>query len=345
VGLLRGGKLIRLIPAPVIIGFTAGIAAIIFSGQVKDFFGLAIPHLPAEVAGKWAQYVMHAGTVSGLTTAIGLLTIGIIVVGRMAKFPFPPAILGVVASGVMVWGLNLPVETIASKFGGIPQGLPQFHGADILAGLTVANMVALLPSALTIALLGGIESLLSALVADGLTGDRHKSNIELVAQGLANIASVLFGGIAATGAIARTGTNIKSGAQTPVSGMVHSVFLLGVMVFLAPLAGHIPLAALAGVLFVVSWDMSEKHHVAKLIRERKPAALIMATTLLLTVFADLTYAVVLGTLLALSFNHAHKLRHVLGGRETVALLENPEIEERRRFLRRRNRETAHPHKH
>lgn len=326
-GLLRLGRFIRLIPMPVIIGFTAGIAAIIFSGQIKDFFGLAIAHPPAEMAEKWVAYAHAAGTAQGMTTAIGLFTVSIIVIGRSLKLPFPPAIIGVVASALLVWGLQLPVETITSRFGGIPREFPPFQGLTILSSLSMDTMVKLLPDALAIAMLGGIESLLSALVADGLTGDKHKSNIELVAQGIANIASVLFGGIAATGAIARTGTNIKSGAQTPVSGMVHALFLLGVMLFLAPMAGQIPLAALAGVLFVVSWDMSEKHHVWALLKKRRSAAIVMTITLLLTMFVDLTYAVVIGTALGLAFAHRHRLTHLLGARETTALFEQPEVAE------------------
>lgn len=313
-GLLRLGNLMKYIPAPVVVGFTAGIAAIIFSGQIKEFFGLNILHLPASAPAQWEAYAHSFSTLNLTTTAVAVLALALIVAMRALKSPIPPAIMAVMVCSLLVYGMGLPVETIGSKFGGIPQQLPQFSWPQI----TYARVHELLPSAITIALLAAIESLLSALVADGLSGDKHKSNAELVGQGVANIASVLFGGIAATGAIARTGVNVKSGGQTPVSGMVHAAFLLAVMLLLAPLASQIPLAALAAVLFITSWDMSERHHVARLIHEHKAPALVMATTFFLTVFVDLTQAVLAGTLMSLVLTHH---RTMLNPKEALKLLE------------------------
>lgn len=315
-GTFRLGRLVRYIPPPVIIGFTAGIAAIIFSGQVKDFFGLAIPKLPADFLHQWLAYAHTLATLNGPTVALGILALAIITAGRELKLPIPPAIIAVIATAMLVWALNLPVETIGTRFGGIPQHFPGFQGSAMLASLNLATVQSLLPDAITIAMLGAIESLLSALVADGMTGNKHNSNTELIAQGLANIASVLAGGIAATGAIARTGLNIRTGAQSPTSGMVHSIFLLVVMLILAPLASFIPLAGLAAVLFVVSWDMSEKHQVRRLLHEHKAPAVIMLVTLLLTVFSTLSTAVAVGTALAFLLTHGH---HVLRPRQAVEL--------------------------
>jgi SulP family sulfate permease len=303
-GFLRLGKYIRLIPAPVVIGFTAGIAIIIFSGQVRDFFGLPLTNLPADAPHQWLAYAHVLGNFSPMPTAIGLMALGIIIICRGLDTPIPPAILAVIVCTAATWWLDLPVTTIGSKFGGIPQQLPHFQGSDIYAAATLNRLRELIPSALTIAFLAGIESLLSALVADKLSNDHHKPDTELIAQGVANIASVLLGGIAATGAIARTGVNIRAGAHTPVAGMVHALFLLAVMLTLAPLANHIPLAVLAAVLFVTAWDMSEKRHIPSLLKGPRLHLVMFTATLAATVLVDLTTGVALGIFIAM-LGHFH----------------------------------------
>lgn len=301
-GLLRLGHHIRLIPAPVVVGFTMGVAFIIFSGQVRDFLGLPIPVLPADSLHQWALYARALNAFNPATTGIGLMALGIIMLCRGIGTPVPPAILAVAACTAVVWGLDIPVTTIGSKFGGIPQQLPTFQGGAIWDAITPGLLRDLIPSAFVIAFLAGVESLLSALVADRMSHDTHKPDTELVAQGFANIASVLFGGIAATGAIARTGVNIRAGARTPVAGMIHALFLLAVMLTLAPLANHIPLAALAAVLFVTSWDMSEKHHVPGLVRGPRLPLVIFLATLLGTVAIDLSTGIAFGIFIALLGN-------------------------------------------
>lgn len=303
-GLMRVGKYIRLIPAPVVIGFTAGIAFIIFSGQVRDFFGLPLGALPADALHQWALYLPAFSGFNPATTGIGLVGLGAMVVLRALGAPVPPAIVAVALCTALVWAWDVPVATIGSTFGGIPQQMPAFKGAEIWQALSPALLLQLLPSAFTIAFLAGIESLLSALVADKMSGDHHKPDTELIGQGAANIASVLFGGIAATGAIARTGVNARAGARTPIAGMVHALFLLAVMLALAPLADHIPLAGLAAVLFMTSWDMSEKHHLPGLMKGPRLNLAIFLVTLLATVAIDLTSGVALGIAVAVA-GHFH----------------------------------------
>ena len=298
-GMLRLGKYVRLLPAPVVVGFTAGIAFIIFSGQLKDFFGFPIARLPADTFHQWLAYAHNAARIDGPTTATAILGLGLMVLLRAVRCPVPPPILAVAACTVAVWAAALPVTTIASRFGGIPQQLPQFIGWGVIAeGFAPARLLDLLPSVAAIAFLAGVESLLSALVADKMTGDHHKPNAELVAQGLANIGSVLLGGIAATGAIARTGVNARAGAATPVAGMVHAGALLAVMLAFAPLAGHIPLAALAAVLVMTSWDMSERRHLPQLLRGPRLPLAVFGVTFAATVGVNLTAGVVLGSALA-----------------------------------------------
>ncbi|MEJ5185057.1 MAG: SulP family inorganic anion transporter, partial [Rectinemataceae bacterium] len=290
------GKLIKYIPYPVTTGFTTGIGLLIFTQQIKDFLGLSIEHPSPEFFERWAQYVENFSTFNLTAFGIGVLTIVLILLVRK----FYPAIPASVASVAIVTLLTLlariPVETVGSRFGAIPAGFPPLQ----FPALKWSTFRAVFSDAFTIAMLAAIESLLSAVVADGMTGDRHKSNAELVAQGIGNIASALFGGIPATGAIARTATNIKAGARSPVSGMVHAMVLLAFMLFLSPVASIIPLASLAGVLIVVAFDMSDLERFMRIIR-RAPRSdiIVLLTTFVITVVIDLTAAVEIGVLLAI----------------------------------------------
>ncbi len=293
-GIFRLGSLIKYIPHPVTTGFTTGIGVLIFSSQMKDFFGLAMKDVPPEFFDKWEAYFHHLNTINPITVGIGVMALVAILSTRRFSPRIPGPVVGVVLASVAVWMFGLNVETIGSKFGGIPSTLPHL----VIPTVTLAQIKLLLPDAMTIALLAGIESLLSCVVADGMTGDKHNSNMELTAQGVANIASVLFGGIPATGAIARTVTNIRSGGQTPVAGMIHALVLVAFILFLAPLASYIPLASLAAVLLVVSWDMSELHKFIRLFKAPKSDSSVMLLTFALTVIIDLTVAVYVGVLLA-----------------------------------------------
>ncbi|HOK00161.1 MAG TPA: sulfate permease [Termitinemataceae bacterium] len=294
-GLSGLGRLIKFIPYPVTTGFTTGIALLIFSQQVKDFLGLSIEKVSPEFFEKWVQYIENIGSFNPLTLTVGMGTI-LIIVGIRRFFPrIPASVVGVTIATLVCVIFRLPVETIGSRFGAIPASLPLPH----IPSFQWATLRAVFPDAVTIALLAAIESLLSAVVADGMTGDRHKANMELVAQGVGNIASALFGGIPATGAIARTATNIKSGAQSPIAGMVHALTLLLFVLFLAPLASVIPLVSLSAVLMVVAWDMSELHRFVSIIRKSpRSDMIVLLTTFALTVLIDLTVAVEVGVVLA-----------------------------------------------
>ena len=293
-GALRLGTFVKFIPYPVTVGFTTGIAVIIFASQIKDLFGLTLQGKePGEFAAKLEVLTGAAGTVNAAAVTLAILTIGVILGLRRLRPHWPGMLVAVVAASVGTFVLGLPIETIGSRFGGIPSMLP----APSLPDMSLAKMLAVLPDALSFALLGAIESLLSAVVADGMTGRRHRSNCELVAQGVANIASALFGGVCATGTIARTATNVRAGAHGPVAGMLHSAFLLGFMLLAAPLAAYIPLAALAGVLAVVAWNMAEKHEFMTLLRSSRGDAVVLLSTFLLTVFRDLMEGIVVGTAL------------------------------------------------
>lgn len=290
VGLLRLGTFIKYIPFPVTVGFTAGIAVIIFASQIKDLLGLTLPgQEPGALLPKLMALGMALPTFNVATVVVSVLTIGMLIALRRFRPHWPGMLIAVSLASVAVWLLDLPVETIGTRFGGIPQILP----APALPAVSIDKIVEVLPAALSFALLGCIESLLSAVVADSMSGRRHRSNCELVAQGLANIASPLFGGFCVTGNIARTATNIRSGARGPVSGMLHSVFLLGFMLVAAPLASFIPLAALAAVLAVVAWNMAEKHEFATLLRSRGDAVVLLVT-FLLVIFRDLTEGILAG---------------------------------------------------
>ena len=291
IGYLRLGTYIKFIPYPVTVGFTAGIAIIIFSGQIVELFGLKLagPE-PGPLLPKLMAIGQAAGTVNISATLVAVLTIVTIVAVKRWRPGWPGMLIAVGLASLVVALLALPAETIGTRYGGIPRSLP----FPTLPTLSMGKIVAVLPDAIAFALLGAIESLLSAVVADGMTGRRHRSNCELVAQGFANIASALFGGICVTGTIARTATNVRAGAHGPVSGMLHSLFLLVFMLVAAPLASYIPLAALAGVLAVVCWNMFEKQAFATLLRASRGDALVLLATFLIVVFRDLTEGIVVG---------------------------------------------------
>ncbi len=293
-GLLRLGGLIRLIPQPVLVGFTAGIAVIIFASQIKELLGLDIAREPAALLPKLAAIGQALPSASPLAIAVAAASLAIIILQRRYRPTWPGLLFAVAAAALAVWSLHLDVATIGTRFGGVPSGLP----APSLPDISVERLIKLLPDALAIALLGAIESLLSAVVADGMTGRRHRSNGELVAQGFANMAAASFGGMPATGTIARTATNIRAGARGPASGMLHAVYLLAFMVVAAPLAFHIPLAALAAVLAVVCWNMAEKKEFAHLLMGSWRTAIVLLATFLLTIFVDLIVGIGAGTILA-----------------------------------------------
>jgi SulP family sulfate permease len=293
-GLFGFGTAVRFIPRPVVVGFTNGIALVIASTQLRDFFGLQIDHIPGEFVPRLSALLAHAGTWSPAATALAVSAlVGMILAVRYLP-RIPPYILALVGGTAVVAALGLPVETVGTRFGGIPAGLPAVHLPQFRPELVLA----LLSPALTVAMLGAIESLMSAVVADRLGGDRHNPNVELVAQGVANIVSPLIGGLPATGAIARTATNIRSGARTPVAGIIHSIVLLVILLVGAPLAAHIPLAVLAAILLVVAYNMGEWSEIPELLRLSKTDVAVWLATFTLTVLADLTVAVEVGMILA-----------------------------------------------
>lgn len=300
-GYLRLGTYIKFIPYPVTVGFTAGIAVIIFSSQLINMFGLRLSVAePGPILQKLPVIWHHLPTFSPLSVAFCLTTIIFITVLKKFRPNWPAMSFAIVIGGTLTAAFNIDIVTIGSKFGTMPSSLPM----PTLPDFSLQKIQDVLPNAITFTLLGAIESLLSAVVADGMTGRRHRSNCELVAQGAGNIASALFTGICVTGAIARTATNIRAGARSPISGMLHSVFLLLFLVVAAPLADYIPLACLAAILAIVSWNMIEKHAIAMLLRASAGDALVLLTTFLLTVFRDVTEAIIVGFALgALLFIH------------------------------------------
>ncbi len=293
-GLLRMGGLIKFIPFPVTTGFTTGIAVVIFSTQIKDLLGLRMEAPPAEFLAKWNAYLSHTHTINPAAAGIGCGVIVAVVLMRRYWPRIPAMLIAMIAATVVSTALNLDVETIGNRFGDLPRTLPR----PWLPSLAHVDFRELISPALTVALLAAIESLLSATVADGMTGGRHRPNVELIAQGFGNIASAVFGGIPATGAIARTATNVKSGAKTPVAGMIHALTLALLLLFFAPWAKMIPLAALAGILVVVSYNMSEIGHFRRLLRAPRSDVMVLLCTFALTVFVDLTVAVEVGVVLA-----------------------------------------------
>lgn len=288
------GTWIKYIPQPVITGFTAGIAVIIFSTQIKDLLGLQMGAVPGEFFEKVGAYAAHLTTFSPQATLIAAVALAIIILLRKFAPRWPGFLIAVLVGSLMAWAFDLPVTTIGSQFGDLPRGLPMPELPDV----SWDKLKAIVPSAFTIAFLAGVESLLSAVVADGMTGRRHRSNCELVAQGVANFTSTLFGGLPATGAIARTATNIRSGARSPVAGMMHAVFLLLFMFLLAPLISYVPLATLAAVLVIVAWNMSEIDRFKYLMRAPVGDRLVLLLTFGLTVMIDLTVAISVGVVLA-----------------------------------------------
>lgn len=308
VGWLRLGTFIKFIPFPVTVGFTAGIAVIIFASQLRELLGLVLdgPE-PGPLLEKLPALWSALPSASPAAIALSLGTAAVIVALRVLRPHWPGMLLGVAGASVATAALGLNVSTIGSQFGGIPSGLP----APALPDLSMARIVEVLPSAVSFALLGAIESLLSAVVADGMSGRRHRSNCELVAQGIANVGTALFGGFCVTGTIARTATNVRAGAQGPVAGMLHAVFLLAFMAIAAPLAAFVPLAALAGVLVVVSWNMVERTAIGALVRSGWGDAAVLAATFLLTVLRDLTEAIVVGFALG-SVLFIHRMSRATG---------------------------------
>lgn len=294
-GLMKFGSVIQYIPYPVVVGFTSGIALTIFSTQMNDFFGLGIEKVPADFIGKWIEYAKVITNIDPWSLLIGAGTILIIVIWQKFNKQIPGALIALIVSTAVVTIFNIPVETIGKRFGAIPTSLPM----PIFPALSIERIQQLVSPAITIAILAGIESLLSAVVADGMIGKKHNSNTELIAQGLANIGSGLFGGIPATGAIARTATNIKNGGRTPVAGMVHALVLLLVLLFLGKLAALIPMSCLAGILLIVSYNMSEWRSFKAILRCPKSDVLVLLTTFFLTVVLDLTVAIQVGMVLAL----------------------------------------------
>jgi sulfate permease, SulP family len=291
VGALRMGTYIKFIPYPVTVGFTAGIAVIILASQMRDFFGLTLDGAePAEILHKLQALWDARSTVTPAALVLAVGTIAVIQGLKRLRPGWPGMLIAIALAGVIVWAVGLPVETVGSRFGELPRTPPAPH----LPMMSADAVLAALPWAVSFALLGAIESLLSAVVADGMSGRRHRSNAELVAQGVANIGSALFGGFCVTGTIARTATNVRAGSRGPVSGMLHAVFVLAVMLVAAPLAGFIPLAALAGVLAVVAWNMAEKAEFWALVRGSRADAAIVLVTFLLVVFRDLTEGIIAG---------------------------------------------------
>lgn len=293
-GVFRLGQIIKYVPHPVVTGFTAGIAVIIASSQVKDFLGLSIDEVPADFVPKWQSYLGAVSTIDVATVAVGVGALAIIIALRKLAPKLPGFLIAVVVSSLAVALLKLPVDTIGSRFPEIPAGLPM----PSLPEISFAKINAILPSAFTIAFLAGIEALLSAVVADGMAGTRHRSNQELIGQGVANLGSALFGGLPATGAIARTATNIRSGAKTPVAGIMHAIFLLLFILFATDLMAFVPMATLAAILFMVAWGMSEYERFLTLLRMPNGDRAVLLLTFGLTVLVDLTVAIGVGVTLA-----------------------------------------------
>lgn len=293
-GLARLGNYLKFIPYPLIVGFTSGIALIIFSSQIKDFLGLPIQSLPSDFLDKWIVYGNYFTSINWIAFIIALSSVIIILNFHRISSKIPGSVVVIFLSTTVVYFFDLPVETIESEFGEIPNhiSMPSVPEIDF------ATIKALIQPAIAIALLGSIESLLSAVVADGMIGGRHRSNMELVAQGTANILSGLFGGIPATGAIARTATNIKNGGRTPIAGIVHAIVLLLIMLLLAPVAKLIPLSCLAGILVVVAWHMGEWHHFFSMMKSNRMDVLVLLTSFFLTVFFDLILAIEIGMILS-----------------------------------------------
>lgn len=321
IGLLRLGTSIKYIPHPVTVGFTAGIAVIIAASQVRDLLGLQIAKEPAALLPKAAALWAALRTWNPWAIAVSAGTIAVILGLRRVRPTWPGFLIAVALAAGLTTLLGLPVETIGSRFGGIPSAPPLPH----VPLVSWDRITAVLPEAFSIALLGSIESLLSAVVADALTGRRHRSNCELVAQGLANVASPLFGGLSVTGTIARTATNVRAGAVGPLAGIFHAGFVLLFLLVLAPLASAIPLAALAGILAVVAWNMAERHEFGAILARRQGEAAVLLATFLLTIFRDLTEAILVGVVLG-SFLFMHRMAQLMAVEGLPAFLAEDEAD-------------------
>lgn len=293
-GLARLGSVIQYIPHPLVVGFTSGIALIIFSSQIKDFLGLEMGAVPSDFIPKWQAFGAAIGTINPIALILSAATVLVTLQWHRITTKVPGSLVAIILSTLAVYYFQLPVETIGSRFGDIPSNIPMPR----VPSVDFETLKNLIQPAFTIALLGSIESLLSAVVADGMIGGRHRSNTELIGQGIANIGSALFGGIPATGAIARTATNVKNGGRTPVAGIIHALTLLLIMLFLAPLAKHIPLATLAGILVVVAYNMSEWRAFLSIARGPRSDVAVLLVTFFLTVLIDLTIAIQVGMVLA-----------------------------------------------
>lgn len=293
-GYLGVGRLIRYIPHPVITGFTAGIAVIIATSQIPDFMGLVVDHPSTDLLSKWIDYARASGTIDPATVILGGGSLLLVVALRRFAPRLPAYLILIVLGSMLVFLLRLPVDTIGSRFPEMPHGLP----VPALPAFSLAKLQQIMPAAFTIAFLAGIEALLSCVVADGMTGSRHRSNQELVGQGVGNIASALFGGLPATGAIARTAANIKAGGRSPVAGMLHAVFLLLFVLFAGNLMAFVPMAVLAAILLMVAWGMSEVGRFILLMRMSAGERGVLLLTFLLTIFVDLTVAIAVGVTLA-----------------------------------------------
>lgn len=293
-GIARLGAVIKFIPHPLIIGFTSGIAVLIFSSQLKDFFGLQMGAVPADFLDKWKMYLQHVSSINPYAVVISAVTVAIILLWPKVSHKIPGSLIAIILTAAAVYFFHLPVETIGSRFGAIPSTLP----VPAVPAVDMATIKSLMQPAFTIALLGGIESLLSAVVADGMIGGNHKSNMELIAQGTANIFSSLFGGMPATGAIARTATNVKNGGRTPIAGITHAAVLLLIMLFAGKWAALIPMSTLAGILVIVAYNMSEWESFAAVFKGPRSDVAVLLTTFFLTVIVDLTVAIEIGMVLA-----------------------------------------------
>jgi len=322
-GLTGLGTAVRYIPRPVTIGFTNGIAVLIASTQIKDFFGLALEEVPSEFAPRMIALVNSAATLSIPATIVSVTTVALILLWPRVTKHVPGTIIALLATTIFCATAGVAVGTIGTKFGGIPTGLPALSIPAFRADL----ILPLLPSAFTVAMLAAIESLLSAVVADNMSGDRHKPDVELVAQGIANLFVPICGGIPATGAIARTATNIRSGATSPVAGIVHALTLLVIVLAAAPLAKFIPLPTLAGILMIVAYRMGEWHVIPSILHLSNADRLVWAATFALTVFADLTVAVEVGMILA-----ALLYIHQVSSTTTVASLTDEDLHDTNAFV-------------
>jgi SulP family sulfate permease len=321
-GVLRVGTLMKYIPKPVITGFTSGIAVSIFASQVKDLLGLRMGAVPAEFFARWQAYFAHLQDFTPAAVLLTVASVATIIALRRWRPTWPAFLIAVIAGTLVCTGFGLSAETIGSRFGGIPAALPHFA----IPHIPFERTLEMFPSSFTIAFLAGVESLLSAVVADGMIAGRHRSNAELVAQGVANIGSALFGGLPATGAIARTAANVRSGGRTPVAGMLHALFLLVFMLALAPLMRYVPLAALAAVLLIVAWNMAEIESFKHLMRGPIGDRVVLLLVFALTVMFDLTVAIEVGLVLA-SFLFMHRMSEVVAMQSHVSLLDEDSEDE------------------